>query len=157
MCRTEGNMRMRNLGFTLFFLILLVSCCFAQQNGQAGKVQVINASITNVAPTNGKLMFETYCASCHGANGGGSGPAAAAMKTTPTNLTTLARMNNGEYPTLHVMQTIRGDATYPAHGSKDMPVWGTAFRALQFDKDPSIDVQRRITSLDNYIASLQKK
>lgn len=150
-------MTARKASFGVLVFILLVSLSPAQQNQQAVNGQVKNASITNVAPTDGKLMFETYCASCHGINGRGYGPAAGALKTTPTNLTTLAKNNKGEYPSLHVMQTIRGDATYPAHGSKDMPVWGTAFRALQFDKDPNIDVQRRIISLDDYIALLQKK
>src|SRR3954468_8384772 len=42
-------------------------------------------------PTNGKLMFTTYCAPCHGADARGNGPAASALKTRPTDLTGLVK------------------------------------------------------------------
>src|ERR1700674_202975 len=43
--------------------------------------------------TSGKNMFLNYCASCHGVDGKGNGPAAAALKPAPTDLTTLAKAN----------------------------------------------------------------
>src|ERR1700736_539992 len=35
--------------------------------------------------TSGKKIFANYCASCHGVNGKGNGPAAAALKPAPTD------------------------------------------------------------------------
>jgi len=149
-------MNVRNLCLGLVSFLVLVSLLGAQERAtQKGEIK--NVPIANVAPTDGKAMYDSYCASCHGTGGRGNGPASASLKIAPTDLTTLTMHNKGIYPDLHVSQTIRGDATYPAHGSKDMPVWGTAFRSLQFDGDPSADVERRVSVLNNYIASLQEK
>jgi hypothetical protein len=42
----------------------------------------------------------------------------------------------------------------PAHGSKDMPVWGPIFRAL----DPNDTASKvRIANILNYIESIQAK
>ena len=45
----------------------------------------------------------------------------------PANLTTLARRHGGKYPSLAVKTVIRGDSSVLAHGSKEMPVWGSLF------------------------------
>ena len=42
--------------------------------------------------TSGKKIFANYCASCNGIDGRGSGPAAAALKPAPRDLTTLAKL-----------------------------------------------------------------
>ena len=42
------------------------------------------------SPASGKLMYTTYCAVCHGVDGKGAGPAAAALKDQPTNLVQLS-------------------------------------------------------------------
>ena len=44
------------------------------------------ASLSLVAaPANGKAIFKTNCASCHGASGGGDGSAAKALNPKPRN------------------------------------------------------------------------
>ena len=47
------------------------------------------------SPASGAEMYNAYCAACHGATGKGDGPAATALKTPPTNLTTLAAKTTG--------------------------------------------------------------
>jgi mono/diheme cytochrome c family protein len=42
--------------------------------------------------------FYEYCASCHGPMGRGDGPVAGELKTRPTDLTQLAKNNNGQFP-----------------------------------------------------------
>ena len=108
---------------------------------------------TNAA--SGQEMYTSYCAVCHGSDGTGNGPAATALKVPPANLTELAQKNNGKYPALHISSVIRGEADLPAHGNKDMPVWGPLFRRISQGNEG--EVQQRIANLNQYIESVQKK
>ena len=75
----------------------------------------------------GPDLFRFYCASCHGETGAGNGPVAAGLKNPPTNLTLLARSNGGVFPRDQVWAVIAAGEPVkmaPAHGSREMPVWG---------------------------------
>jgi mono/diheme cytochrome c family protein len=67
------------------------------------------------SPASGREMFVSYCAPCHGQDAKGDGPAAAALKTAPADLTTLAKRNNGKYPDAKVASVLRwsGDSRIP--------------------------------------------
>lgn len=126
--------------------------------GQAAPAQtpaVKHVPITNAPSNSGKEMYKSYCAVCHGLDGKGNGPAASAMKTIPTDLTTLAQKEGGKYPASHVAAVIRGQATTPSHGSQDMPVWGPLFSSIS--QGHEAQVQQRITNLVSYIETLQAK
>jgi len=126
--------------------------------GQAAPAQtpaVKHVPITNAPSNSGKEMYKSYCAVCHGLDGKGSGPAASAMKTSPTDLTTLAQKDGGKYPASHVAAVIRGQAITPSHGSQDMPVWGPLFSSISQGHEGQ--VQQRITNLVSYIETLQAK
>jgi mono/diheme cytochrome c family protein len=116
------------------------------------KINVIAAQATHAE--SGKEMFNAYCASCHGVDGKGSGPAASALKTAPSDLTQLAHRNGDKYPGLAVISTIK-DGTPNAHGSKDMPVWGPILLSVS-PNGPAV-VQQRMSNLTAYIESLQAK
>jgi mono/diheme cytochrome c family protein len=75
-------------------------------------------------PTNGKMMFTSYCAPCHGTDGRGRGPVASALRSQPTDLTGLAKANRGKYPENHIASVLRFGSGVDAHGSAQMPVWG---------------------------------
>jgi len=100
-------------------------------------------------------MYLAYCASCHGKDGKGNGPAASAMKIAPSDLTELAAKNGGIFPENHVAQTIRGDSNTPGHGSQEMPVWGPIFGAIGTKSDGV--PQLRVRNLTKYVESLQQK
>ena len=108
-----------------------------------------------IAPTSmasGAEMYNTYCASCHGKEGRGDGPAASAFKNPPTDLTALKAKNNGKYPEMEVMSVLQwGPKTTAAHGSKDMPVWGTLFSSL----GDQGQTRQRLYNLAKYVESLQ--
>jgi len=103
----------------------------------------------------GKQTFMKHCASCHGAAGKGSGPAAAALNPQPPDLTTLARRHNGKYPAGYVGAVLKFGRSLAAHGSEDMPVWASRFRELDPVADPT--GQQHIDDVVAYLASLQSE
>jgi mono/diheme cytochrome c family protein len=106
-------------------------------------------------PSSGKAMFSSYCAACHGPAGKGDGPAASELKVAPTDLTQLAKKNDGKFPADHVRSILDFGAKAPAHGSNDMPVWGTLFHAL--DQNDPVKTTMRLQNLVDYIKTLQAK
>lgn len=106
------------------------------------------------SPASGKEMYMNQCAACHGADAKGTGPAATALKTAPTDLTQLAKKNNGKFPANHVYSSIVGDLNVPAHGSAEMPMWGNVYRTMS--RGHESEVQQRISNLTHYIESLQQ-
>ncbi len=107
------------------------------------------------SPSSGKDMYIAYCASCHGQDGMGNGPAAPALKMKATDLTLLAVKHGGKFPDAHIAEIIKGDSLTAAHGNKDMPVWGPIFRTLG-RHDPAQE-QVRIRNLTTYLESIQQK
>jgi mono/diheme cytochrome c family protein len=103
----------------------------------------------------GRDSFAFYCATCHGRNGKGDGPTAAALKIAPPDLTLLTRRAGGSYPRSNVETYVTGTGRLvPAHGSGEMPVWGPIFRSLD-PSDPRVKV--RIANLVDYLQSIQAK
>jgi mono/diheme cytochrome c family protein len=102
-----------------------------------------------------KEMFLRYCASCHGDDGKGGGPAAVAMKPPPSDLTTISKRHEGKYPAGYVAAVLKFGRSLASHGSYDMPVWGSRFRELDPVRDPT--GQQHIDDIVAYIASLQAK
>lgn len=142
---------------SLFTALIVCTCTVgAQEKPQTQPEKVIqHVPVKAMSPASGKDMYNSYCAVCHGTDGKGGGPAASALKVPPTDLTLLAKNNGGKYPALKVTSTIRGEAALPAHGSKDMPVWGTLFWSLSSEHEG--EVQQRVANLTHYIESLQAK
>jgi mono/diheme cytochrome c family protein len=131
---------------TTFVLLCLVLTASAQS------VKKVPASRTS--PGAGQDMFMHYCASCHGKDGKGGGPAAATFKKAPADLTTLAVRNGGKFPDTRVYTYIEGSDQLAAHGSREMPVWGDLFRAMS-PADSAL-VHQRISNLTEYVKSFQK-
>jgi mono/diheme cytochrome c family protein len=134
----------------LFALAATVLC---GQNESRPAIQRAPAGPTSAS--SGKEMYRAYCAACHGADGKGDGPASAALKFQPLDLTGLAKRNSGKFPELRVYGAIHGDIRVTAHGSKDMPTWGTVFREM--NGTDAAAVQLRIRNLTKYLESLQIK
>lgn len=134
----------------VLIVIVLFTATFAFSQTKISKTP---APYTSAA--SGQEMYKAYCASCHGLDGKGNGPAASALKNTVPDLTTIKSRNGGTFPSAHIVQVVRGDSNRPAHGSKDMPVWGPVFLAVS-EHQPA-RVQQRAQNLTNYIQSLQAK
>lgn len=106
----------------------------------------------------GEQLFQSLCSSCHGTSAQGDGPIAPLIKMGVPDLTLLARRNGGTFPSDAVRRTIDGRFDRPAHGARDMPVWGWRLYGVV---DPA-DVAGRertdaaIDRLVGYIQSLQR-
>ena len=135
--------------------VALAMVAMAQQSAPPQEKVIKHIPVKQTNAASGQEMFKSYCSACHGADGKGSGPAASVLKVAPTDLTALSTKNGGKYPSLHVSSVLRGEAETPAHGSKDMPVWGPLFRHLSQGHDA--EVQQRIANLNQFVESLQKK
>jgi mono/diheme cytochrome c family protein len=142
----KGNCMRR---ITLFVLLLFVIGSLAV----AQEVKRVPAKYTN--PGSGSEMYKAYCASCHGLDGKGTGPAAVALKANMPDLTQLTKNNHGEFPSDHVSQVIIGDSLVSAHGDKEMPVWGPPFLSMDA-RDRSV-VLLRAKNLTDHIEKLQVK
>ena len=70
--------------------------------------QVKKTTVTATSPASGKEMYLDYCATCHGKDGKGNGPAAVALKVAPTNLTTPTARNSGKFPDVRIARLIDG-------------------------------------------------
>jgi mono/diheme cytochrome c family protein len=103
----------------------------------------------------GQATFVRYCASCHGVDGTGNGPVAAVLKPPPTDLTTISKKNEGKYPVGFVAAVLKFGRNLAAHGSQDMPVWGSHFKAIDPVHDPT--GQKHVDDVVAYIGSLQIK
>ncbi len=136
-------------------VVALAMIAIAQEAAPSQEKVIKHVPVKQTSAASGQEMFTSYCAACHGVDGKGAGPAASALKVVPTDLSGLAAKNGGKYPSLHVSSVLRGEAETPAHGSKDMPVWGPLFRHLSQGHDA--EVQQRIANLNQYVESLQKK
>jgi mono/diheme cytochrome c family protein len=100
----------------------------------------------------GRDLFQAYCASCHGSDGKGHGPAAAALKTSAADLTVLAKNNGGDFPSNRVRRTILGEEVITSHGTREMPVWGPIFHQIESDIDRG---NVRLENLLKYLESIQ--
>jgi mono/diheme cytochrome c family protein len=106
-------------------------------------------------PIEGNHIYQQYCASCHGADGRGQGPAAAKLRETVPDLTQLTRSNGGIFPAEYVRDVIEGSLSRVRAGhDREMPAWGPVFHRLEWDQDLG---EIRLDAIRDYVASIQKK
>ena len=107
----------------------------------------------------GQSDYLLFCAACHGRSGTGDGSFAPALRTPPTDLTSLATNNGGVFPYDEILKIIDGRQMIASHGIREMPVWGWQFRQeATEDKIPlpaELEVRNRVSNLANHIATLQ--
>jgi cytochrome c553 len=126
---------------------LAIAAATAAQGPRQGLPPLVPGSLV------GSVSFDLYCASCHGRSGRGDGPTASALKTTPADLTLLARANRGTFPRERVLAFIEGSERAASHGSPEMPVWGPTLRALDAS-DARVTV--RLQNLVAFVESIQQ-
>jgi len=109
-----------------------------------------------IRAVDGASIFRNSCAACHGLDGRGNGPVSKALKREVPDLTRLSQRSGGAFPAIHVRSTIMfgTDDIIPAHGSREMPIWGPIFHEIEFDRDLG---NVRLENIVKYVESIQRK
>jgi len=101
----------------------------------------------------GKTEYQSSCAACHGIDAKGNGPVSKELKTRPTDLTVLAKNNNGVFPYNMVYEMIDGrNSTISSHGTREMPIWG-----YRFTPPEAFRFKNRILAVIDYLNRVQEK
>lgn len=112
----------------------------------------------SAAAQKGHNLYEQYCMDCHGLKARGDGVLAEDLKVAPADLTTIALRRKGVFPDVEIREIIDGRRRVRAHGPQNMPLWG---KALGVNAVPGAaneqEVRDKITSLVDYLKSIQKK
>ena len=121
-------------------------------------------------PDIGKTEYHSSCASCHGADGKGTGLVADALKTRPADLTMISKRNDGVFPFGRIYDIIDGRLEVKSHGVRDMPIWGFRYSPAPtpgfsplapyfldplYDREPVI--RSRILAVIDYLYRIQAK
>ena len=138
----------------LLFVAMVASIGLTMSYAEQSKSTVV-IPVGKTNPTNGKQMYTSYCAPCHGVDGRGNGPVAGSLKAQPTDLAGLAKANHGKYPDSHVVSVVRFGTDVRAHGTAEMPVWGPILGTMS--KVNPEERQLRTTNLSRYLETLQVK
>jgi mono/diheme cytochrome c family protein len=140
-------------GIWVLFCIVLSSTLLA---GAAARNQTPSDSEKEfqnlIRSVEGPDLFRAYCASCHGKDGKGNGPAASALKATVPDLTLISKRNGGKFPVERIRRIIMGEGMIASHGSREMPVWGPIFHQVESDVDRG---PVRLENLVKYLESIQ--
>src|SRR5215469_12380393 len=126
------KIRMPNARLLAVFCVVLatIALLLAVSFNAAQEKNAKTVPVKFTDPLSAKQMYTEYCAVCHGTEAKGHGPAASEFKYAPTDLTTLARKNNGKFPEDQVYATLKFGTNAPAHGNLQMPIWVDLFRAV---------------------------
>jgi mono/diheme cytochrome c family protein len=105
----------------------------------------------------GQQYFVRYCSACHGLAGRGDGPAAPALRTPPADVTRIAQRRGGHFPTAEIAAYIDGRTVVPAHGSREMPIWGERFGEMVGGGSVGEEVVRgNLLVLIEYLQAIQQ-
>ncbi len=102
----------------------------------------------------GRTLFKSWCRSCHGESAKGDGPVAEYLAPKPADLTLLSQKEGGNFYFGRVTAKIDGRELVKGHGSKDMPVWGDAFKVLD-EEGGEEKVRQKINALAHFLRSIQ--
>ena len=131
----------------------------------SGIAAVLSIGAAQAQPTTdlGKTEYYKKCAVCHGLSGKGEGSFGEVLKVNMPDLTLIAKRNGGVFPVDRVKMAIDGRATPRAHGTSEMPIWGTRYsveaapRYDDFRFDSEVFVQVRVLALVDYLYRLQAR
>jgi mono/diheme cytochrome c family protein len=110
----------------------------------------------NLLASQGEKLFLRHCAVCHGVGGRGDGPAASALAKPPADLTGIAARRGGSFPAADLASIIDGRFELSAHGTREMPIWGSRLGEPIAEGTSGEEVARgRIDLLVEYLKTLQ--
>ncbi len=132
-------------------LLLTCASVVGQEKSKGGAKESSDSGL--VQSVKGPDLFRAYCASCHGVDANGNGPAGVILKVAPPDLTGIAERNHGKFPAERIARIIGGEDVMASHGSREMPLWGPIFHEVEKDQDWG---EVRIHNLVEYLRSIQR-
>ncbi len=105
----------------------------------------------------GREVYAENCAYCHGDKAKGDGPMASILTVKPADLTQIAKKNNGNFDFWKAFGTIDGRTMLRAHGSAEMPIWGSKFKSTWAQGWGLAGMRARMIQVTMYIQSIQEK
>ena len=112
----------------------------------------------DVEGKNGEQMYATLCASCHGVEGRGDGPAAQVLPQPVPDLTHMPRDHEGLINHGRIEKIIAGKDRKVRHDVVDMPKWERQFKYVRTgwnDRERYVFARKKIHALANHVESLQ--
>jgi hypothetical protein len=138
----------------ILLLLLFPLVCLAQSQKVVVGLSPYPDRPTRI-PIEGAKIFQYHCAACHGADGRGHGPASVVLKHAVPDLTLISQRNGGKFPHQHIKELIAGKQPGPpAHGDREMPVWGPIFHQVEADQDWG---EVRLDAVTRQVEAIQQK
>ena len=139
------------MGRPIFYVLVsvVISICAPLRFAYAQEIEVIMA---------GEIEYQQYCAVCHGTDGKGYGIMRKFLTVEPSDVTQIAKKNDGRFPFWQIYRIIDGREEVRGHGTREMPVWGARFRSQAGGDDTGSrsQVAGRILALVFYLEQIQK-
>jgi len=136
--------------------LLALSLAFSLALGAFPALGEMQEADLHPAVAAGRERFVDACAFCHGLSGKGQGMAAGMLEHSPPDLTQLRKNNGGRLPLRRLYDMIDGREALPAHGERDMPVWGAIWQRNVPEQYAEYYVRGRILELLLYLDAIQE-
>jgi mono/diheme cytochrome c family protein len=138
------------------FAVCLLACSTTDTSSAASAAPPAATAPNAMLVEVGGRAFATHCAACHGTDARGAGPVATALITPPADLTRIAARRGGDFPADEIAAWIDGRFAAPAHGTREMPVWGYRFAEGLPEGELTQELVRgRILTVVEYLRSIQ--
>lgn len=139
----------------------VIRVCVAVAFLAGSAAPAVRAADEEAAPsplaTVGERLFVRHCAVCHGRSGTGDGPFAGILSVPSADLTRIAARRDGSFPRDEIAAYVDGRFVPPAHGTREMPIWGRWLgQPLTPDTTPDEVVRGEILALLTYLETLQR-
>jgi mono/diheme cytochrome c family protein len=136
----------------LRLFVLSILCVTACHSTSAPPEEAVSAPIPMLVEV-GRAEYVQHCATCHGPDARGG--ATSAGSPAP-DLTRIAARRAGDFPADEIGDWIDGRLMPAAHGTREMPIWGTRLaRGLPPEPLSQDLVRGRIATLVEYLRSIQ--
>jgi len=111
----------------------------------------------SVLAESGEKLYVRHCAVCHGKDASGDGPFAGILRTQPPDLTAIAARRGGAFPDAEIARFVDGRTVPPAHGTREMPIWGRWLGEPIAEGTAHDEVARgEVLAILTYLKTLQK-
>ena len=142
--------RSASLCWTLFAGLSIVAAA-------AGRPAAAEQAEKPLLAISGERLYVNHCAVCHGKSARGDGPFGGILRVAPADLTTIAARNGGTFPDEQIASFVDGRLVPPAHGTRQMPIWGRWLGAPVVEgTEPDEATRGEILAIVQYLKTLQR-